>query len=360
MARQNKRERRRLKRKAKKKQAIRMRNASPYRRFSDAGHVESCRINEDWYETGTAALFVLATVPGRPPAMASFLIDVWCAGLKDVWGRIQIDGQEFRDVIHGMEAGMDEAIVDCDLDLARELVAGSIRLAYENGFRLPDRYERWLSLLGGVGDWETADLRYFGVDGRYRWVGPLDELAKRLVGTSVEQFLQRRDVDFEIVEDPFAGGEAEGLDEELAAAEAVDRITAGVRSQMLDAARRWCYAHGESPHPRLEAVVDMSLEAVLQVPASGEDDDEDVEEAAETAADNLDTLFQFESAETTPELQAASDQFHRFIASFDSREAFEEAMGFPDVFEEDDDEPFDPPADDGPEEPPSPFRNRPA
>ena len=334
MSRQNRKERRRLKRKAKQKQAVRLRNASPYRRLTDSGHVEACLINDDWKEEGHAVLFVLATVPGKPPAMAVFMIDLWCAGLKDAWGRLQTDGQEFREVARTMADGAGLEIVPCDVELARELVAGSVRLAHDTGFLLPPRYERWLAVLGGVGDWTAANLRHFGVDGKLRWVGPVEDLERRLVGCTVDEFLGREDVEYILGQELVGDQEYfdDDLDERIEASEAVEEVAALLQHQVLDGVRRWCFANGEAPHPRLGDVVEMNIEAILQTPASVPEGAED--EEAEAAGANFEQMLQLEPPETAAELGAAIGQFQRFTNSFSTRDEYEEAIGLEEALRE--------------------------
>jgi hypothetical protein len=109
---------------------------------------------------------------------------------------------------------MDVRMPEVPLEEAAAIVAGGIRFAVQNGFRLPAHYQRWTTFLGGKLDWQHADLSAFGVEGgaKLRWVAPMEDLRARLIGSTVEQFLARPDVEFiDIIE---AGYLPAKLDEE--------------------------------------------------------------------------------------------------------------------------------------------------
>jgi hypothetical protein len=319
MARQSKKERRRLKRKRRHKETIRLRQASPYEKIGQAGRVERCAINDDWSERGQAIVYVLCQAPGRPPAMGAFLVDLWCAGLKDAWGRLEFSRQDFRDLVEKSSRGMDLDFVEADLDEVRALIAASIRFARRNGFRLPPRYERWLAVVGGVGDIDDADLSDFGRKGKLCWVGPEEDLRRRLIGSTVQEFLARDDVEYIV-----------GLEElppSFEAVEAVEASVQGMHDNMLDAVRRWCFANAELPHPRLGDAMDLMTESILQMAGAADleapPDDGDADEALE----NIERLLALEGPADAVELARALDQARRFLGTFRSARDMMAALG---------------------------------
>lgn len=309
-----KKERHRLKRR-KKHQALRRRiSVSQYQRIGSSGELERSLINDNWRESGQAVIFVLRRVGGGGHAMAGFMVDLWCAGLKDAWGRIDIRSEEFDAAIDRTPEELE--LVEADPETVRGVVAGSIRFAVQNGFRLPGHYERWLAMLGGVGDWKTADLSDFGVDGKLRWVGPIEDLEQRLIGCSVEEFLARDDVDF------FMGcDEPPETDEET---DVIEESGDLVQEQALSAIRRWCFTAGEIPHPRLDEALAIVMASVLQAP----DDGEDIEQPDLSAAgDNISRFLSLEKPDDAGELTAALAQFQRFASSSETAEEFLETIG---------------------------------
>ncbi len=317
MARKTKKERRRLKRKAKRKQTIRLKNQSPFQRVLEHGKVARCVVNEDWRERGQAVLFVMAAVPDRPPMLANFFIDLWCAGLKDAWGRREFHGEDFRPVIEDAEAGMQMHFIPCDVAEARRLVTGGIRFARDNGFRVPEETDRWAALLGGLEDVDAADVSDFGVeDGKLHWVGPMSDLRDRLVGCTVEEFLAREDVDYmvEVGEEEWLpefdnaqvihdsewdeedvgepAVETDRLDprrcricpdrddcetwqEHLNQIEEMGASLRKLAEELVSDTRRWCFTHGEVPHPdmavaALALLVDAGAEVIRSTGANSE------------------------------------------------------------------------------------------
>lgn len=327
-SRRPKKERRRLKQKHKK--LLRLRSEGPYRQVGTFGNVEACLTNDNWQENGEAVILVLVTSPRAGCVMAMFLIDLWCAGLKDAWGRLNFSHQEFRDMVEEMSLDVDMHLVPVDLETARGLIAGAIRFARQNGFRLPPRYERWTAVIGGVGDEADADLSAFGADGKLRWVGPIDDLRRRLLGSTVEEFLQREDVEFILGEEQPPFDEADEADE---ADEVVEEATRMLHDRALDAARRWCFAHGEAPHPRLAEAIDLQFEAILQTGDVGPDASTDDQVAAGT--DNVAQMLAMEDPEKAVEIVDAMEQLGRFASSFQTPEQLYEAVGIPADDEED-------------------------
>ncbi|MEE9294500.1 MAG: hypothetical protein V3W34_06015 [Phycisphaerae bacterium] len=314
-----KKERQRRKRQQKQRDLRRAQTGSPYRRIGEAGKAEACYINRDWREDGKAAIYCLRAVPGGGHALAAFLVDLWCIGLKDAWGRLDITADEFKHQVSRMRENME--IIRIEPELAKRIVAGGVRFAKENGFRLPRRYERWVALLGGVGAVNSADLTDFGKDGKLFYVGTTEDLSQRLIQGSVDQFLAREDVHF-IVE--AHGFESAGLLDEDD--EEIGEVFDSMKEKGLDAVRQWCFANGNEAHPRLPEAWDVTLEAICQV-ESFDDDDEPSDQGCSDAGDNIERLMGFESPQAQYELKEALHQLHGFTNQFDSPEAMLESLG---------------------------------
>jgi len=255
--------------------------------------------------------------------MAAFLVDLWCVGLKDAWGLLDISADLFRERV--LDASRPVDLIRVDLDVVKRLVAGSIRFSRENGFRLPKRHERWVALLGDVGDIDKADLTDFGVDGGLRYVGDAEDLKKRLVDGEPSAFLAREGVDY-VMEAP----DPEFLDDsELAVDDsesAVDEAFDTIKEHGLSAVRQWCFANGERPHPRLPEAWDIMFEAMMQVePAS--DDAEMTDEECDVASGNIQRFLDIEPPNEAAGLAEALSQVREFVQQFDSPEALAESLG---------------------------------
>ena len=63
----------------------------------------------------------------------------------------------------------------------RKLVAGGIRFAQENHFRLPPEWQKLAAAIG-VTQWNDADLSQFRKEGKLWFVGEVDDLASAYLG----------------------------------------------------------------------------------------------------------------------------------------------------------------------------------
>ena len=361
MSKPSKKERRRVKQKLKHKQSIKLRNESPYKRLAAAGRVEACKVNDSCREQGLFSIHALLSVPNRPPTLACFLVDKWCMGLKDAWGRLDMTYERYHDFMESAESRAGFKLVDMDPDEARKLIAAGIHQANVMGFRLPPNYGKWAKAMGVGDDWASADISDFGKDGKYFFVGPLDHLAKHLIDGDVEKFLARPDVgyiagmpgDFEPDDEEFEAGEDEEIedlddeddeddldfdedkekeltDEEMQSFEEIVGTTA---NGMQNAVRKWCFANGLAPHPRLDEAVMLTLIAAANrdVSALG---------PAERLPLSKNEILSMVGLKDRGEIGDALEQIRRTMDSFESAYAFADAAGIivPDDDEEDDDE----------------------
>ncbi|MFI5378593.1 MAG: hypothetical protein ACHRHE_04795 [Tepidisphaerales bacterium] len=262
-------ERQRQKRKAK-QEMIRKQNAvSPYKRLAE-GRLVTCLVNEGWKEKGMADVHVLRVGPAGIAGVAVFLVDCWCAGLKDAYGRIGVSQSEYlRNVRQrAQDAGLDH--VEIPLEEAARVVAGGIRFAVQNGFRLPSHYDRWLPFVGSV-DWRTADLTGFGrANGELLWMGSREDLRKRLIGCTVEEFLQRADVKYIMEVSPdepvsIAGNEFDDeeddddTEDEDPGVSAIDASLSKCARALAEATRVWCGRNSVKFDPGVERVAWLML-----------------------------------------------------------------------------------------------------
>lgn len=347
-----------LKRKQKRTSQRRAEGLSPYSKLKNAGEMEACYINEDWAESKIASILALRKLPGGGHAFGAFLVDLACLGLKDAWGRIDITMSEFRETIERSRGRC--PVVPVAPKKAWELVAGGIRWAQENEFRLPPRYERWISVLGDAKDIASADVSVFGTENGLVYVGPLEDLRKRLLGCSVEEFLAREDVHYispvgpvERIDD-YGDLDADDLDEdeldedELDEDELADGWTAmddpdaeieaavgALRAKMLDAVRRFLFSKNIVPHPRLPEAVDLALESALQSTNFAADTSSELtEEEISGANENVERFLAMESPESSRELTAATDQLALYMQQFVHEGDMLKGLGIEDLPEE--------------------------
>jgi len=275
-----KKEKHRLKRLKKQKAIKKAKSITPLQRMALGDAQLECWVNAGWEEEGLASAMVFGADSRGLHAFASFLIDVWCVGLKDAWGRTQMNRPEFNEMLKRGRGRLElEPIETTEL---RRLVVGAIQFSRQNGFKLPVGWEKWTAIFGNLGDINSADLTGFGIDGGLRYVGDLPFLSQRLIGCTPEEFIRRPDVhyvmglggagisnngiewddddeeeddDEDVFDDDDEVDESEDVElDEEAFMEALPKI-AGAMSNAGDEVARltaaWCAARGIVPHPRL-------------------------------------------------------------------------------------------------------------
>lgn len=345
-----------LKRQKKRTSQRRAVGQSPYGKLRHAGDIEACYINEDWEESRIASILALRKVPGGY-ALGAFLVDLTCLGLKDAWGRIDIGLAEFRDTLDRSRERV--AMVRIPPETAWKLVAGGVRWAKDHEFRLPPRYERWVSVLGRVADCASADVDEFGTeDGKMVYVGPLEDLRKRLLGCSLEEFIAREDVhyispvdrgdlpdnidwdevEFDDEEDVEGSEDDEDDEDDFDSAEAaafqaeLETMVQSFHARMLDGVRQFLFSKSIQPHPHLAEAVELTIESVMQLPTltdvgeSGESEEPSEQEIAAADA-NLERFLAIETPESRAALATAGEQVAMYMRQFDNPEDMMKALG---------------------------------
>ncbi len=132
----------------------------------------TCRINKDWQEHGMVIVIVArSALTGM--VFSGFLVDVLGLGLKDVMGdygvsEYEFGEYEFLDGVNGTD------LIDCDYDLASDLVYGGLVWARKWQFKPPKDYKIWMRLLEPR-NLETIDLDRFGKNGEPFIIIPADD-----------------------------------------------------------------------------------------------------------------------------------------------------------------------------------------
>jgi hypothetical protein len=305
-----------LKRAKKKKEARRLQTLSPFRRAAHGGQLECYRGRSD---EGLASIIVLGHLAAGQYAMSGFLIDLWCVGLKDAWGQKQITRAIFENEVLPAWRRSGEDIGRASIEEVRKLIAGAVRFSLQNGFRLPEHWDRYAAILGEMEEIATADLSEFGVDGKLRYVGTEEFLHERLAKCSPAEFLARPDVEFVMQEAEF-DSEDEADDEDVDLDEALDEALKDPKlAAEFDATAREilpalqlrldkaCSRMGVTPHPRL---ADAALLAMMAETALASDADPDAEEFSEAdVTETIDEMLSHLAPDEQEEMRAGLAQF---------------------------------------------------
>jgi hypothetical protein len=337
-------EKRRARSKEKKLAQRRLMGASPLSRLAGTAE-ETC---ECWMNCSPdermVSFQVMRPVRGGQMVGAFFLIDRDCVGLKDAFYRLNIEPAEVRESLRRRSEHWDTRVVRMELSAVRKAVAEAIRWTRAHPFRMPPDTERCVTILGGVDDIDTADISAFGDEnGDMFYLGRQVDLVRCLRGITLEEFLEREDVECVFHNGNETFGDGEVYDEEwdevdgdslmdLAEFDDAEENREGllalrdqIKHNIIDGSRRWCFSQALMSHPELEAAVELTLAATMG--SFGEVDEAD---AALIAMQAKATLQSFDTPERQAVLAAAMAQVEGFMKTFPSKEAFASAMGFPD------------------------------
>jgi hypothetical protein len=336
-----KKEKHRLKRKKRQMTLRKAQMRGPLQRLARGEGELECWVNSDWRKEGIASIICLGTAPDGRCAMAGFLVDLWCVGLKDAWGHREISRLDFEeDVLDRWSKRQD--VEEIDEKTVRRLVAGAIRFSRKNGFRLPPHFDRWVSILGDLGDLAAADLSDFGVDGKLRYVGTEEFLRQRLIGCTMEQFMSRPDVEVIMGEPGFLpiGEEDEEeyydeegdddeddddlTDEEIEArAEVMGALVRSARS-MADAVRKWCFQQAVIPSDALEEAASILLATLL--PMAVAENPKELEQYPKPA-EALARLMESRPPDQQDALRRGIDQVMQFMKQFKTPQEMLDTIG---------------------------------
>ncbi len=329
-----KKEKQRLKRE-KKKQALRKASSeNPFRRIAKSGQPLECWVSSTWRSNGLADIFVRGHVPGGSDCLAVFLIDLYCVGLKDGYGRKDLTRAQIREEFLEPREKRGGKLDRIDVGEVRKLVAGAIRFSRQNGFALPPHYERWTAILGDLGDVQNADLSDFGPpQGGLLYIGNMDFLRRRYIAGTPEEFLARPDVKFMGPAEDFLSEFDDGseFDEEtdeqkddITDASDMAEIMGSISSKLADSVRAWCFANGKIPSPMIDLAADMVLTRMIIKSAAAESPQGDA--PFEEISDLLDDFLVSRSDEERLEMAIAVGQFKDFMHTLSSpRELFKAA-----------------------------------
>lgn len=278
MARSDKKQRNKARREAKRRDARRKASQSPIKRFAEAkGEIDVYMVGDFHGDRQVQIIFYKRTAMGN--ILATFLVDRGVVGLKDAWAKphcppdeLDMILRQFPTDLQGRRTTVDDAV---------SLLRSAVRFTVDNGMRLPKDLDKATSIFGGLGDWRDADTSQFIME----FAGHPEDLRQRLVTSSFEDYIQRKDVSF-IFSDtaPYmdqATGEyydtdAPNIEEDLAniADEIVDSYSSEdlekMRNLALPSAITLCKAleqdlkaHNQTPRPQLREACQTVLLATL-------------------------------------------------------------------------------------------------
>jgi hypothetical protein len=183
--RQKKLERRVAKRKEKKQLVIREQHVSIAERFTAAASapVVDCRISDSLQDNGMGWVMLSRELPGGRVAVAIFLVDRYCLGVKDAFGEVLSRPEYTNKYLHKMASeAPSHSVPPAD---ARRLLEDAVAYARRLGLHPHPDYFKAILLFGSI-DPAQGSARYeFGKDGQPFFVaGPNDtpERCRQILG----------------------------------------------------------------------------------------------------------------------------------------------------------------------------------
>jgi hypothetical protein len=296
MSHSNKKQRREQKRKAKQRESRRQSSVSPIKRLIDAPGEVECWMSDNFEEMGQRQIFTFKRGAGVS-GIFCFLIDRGVVGLKDCWAQLRAAREDLQ-VCIDRSAGGGIGMRRTQADIARRWVLGAARWAHDNGMRLPKDWLRTASVLGDTTEWQSADVSAFVKE----FAGHPEDLRQRLLHESLESYLAREDVTFDLSTDAPYKDQATGrysdwnddglADDDLDALNArvdelmpleeinanADRLTPAATQLAFETAE-WLKAHQDLPSEELfEAWRSMMMAAALSKSAMPDAPEEVVED----------------------------------------------------------------------------------
>ena len=170
--------------------------------------VAQCWLNPNWREGGLATLIVARQHKNGNYTLGTYLIDVFCLGLKQTSYRVNETAQQYDFVVNYLFT--EQKKVPVDYVLAHNIIYGGIAYANELGFK-PDKDWALSQYVLQPDDEETDLLELeFGKDGKPFYISgphdkPMEIIAKleKTIGTGNFHYILQADDDNEFDLDNF-------------------------------------------------------------------------------------------------------------------------------------------------------------
>jgi hypothetical protein len=141
---------------------------------------------------GLAAVLVARRHRYDKVSVCGYLADVYCLGVKNALGPEITDGPGLRGFINRFFSGYDGEPLDAPIELAREVVFGSVDYASRLGF---DPHPDFLAAQAHLGSWTGPSTITFGRNGKPMYIsGPHDNTLS--VIRTLERTVGRGNFDF--------------------------------------------------------------------------------------------------------------------------------------------------------------------
>ncbi|MEX0269614.1 hypothetical protein AB3R30_10755 [Leptolyngbyaceae cyanobacterium UHCC 1019] len=137
---------------------------------------------EDDADAGLAVIILSRKAGFNRLEVCTYLVDLWCLGVKDVSGPRLLDSSTYKDFMEFAYKPFPAGTEEISLELAQAIVFGGIEYAKTLGFQAHPDFEQVRSQLGKpVETWSGTPVLTFGRHGKPCYInGPYDDPIKTL------------------------------------------------------------------------------------------------------------------------------------------------------------------------------------
>ncbi len=141
-----------------------------------------CFICEGWKETGMATVFIVKQMPSGKFIFASYLIDIYCLGVKNSMYRFNIYANEIEDIKAKFEPQVGR-MVKADIVFLHNLIYGAVDYAEELGFHPENSFKITENLLNPDLIDDGIETIEFGSGGQPYFFAGLHDNVRKILDT---------------------------------------------------------------------------------------------------------------------------------------------------------------------------------
>jgi tetratricopeptide (TPR) repeat protein len=156
--------------------------------------IRDCLVPKSLFEVGIGVIILTRALPNGNIALSSFMVDVFCLGVKDAMYRIySLD--KFEEYIQHIKENTDTNFEGVHPSCLRKLIEGAVSYAYNLGFGPHSDYAQAAKLFGSI-EAAACPVRYeYGMDGKPFYISGPNETpsqANKIIKTLSRKYGQNQ------------------------------------------------------------------------------------------------------------------------------------------------------------------------
>jgi len=147
--------------------------------------IKECKINSTWRENGLANIMISRIQPNNRIVFGSYLVDIFCLGLKNTFCNADIPQSIYTSLIKEMYR--EDLAIECTSSLAHTIIYGGIEFASKYGFAAHEDFNLSKYILEEPESFEKDESVEFGEKGKPLFIqGPYDD-SNKVINTLVSK-----------------------------------------------------------------------------------------------------------------------------------------------------------------------------